>query len=147
MPYGQWRPFRAPWEGEDLPPAALTMFACRRLRMCRPSGECNDGVPPLGLVTLCIIRPFPRYSIRRRTAVSHAVNGGDAVVTTSTLQCPTAKPSYMPSTAGRRRHTRQQDAIVTLQDADAPPHVAGGDAIVTFCLKPQKYQTVIGFYC
>ena len=73
--------------------------------MCRASRRCSDGVPPLGLVTQCITRPFPRYSIRRRSrrltcrqrrgrrrykfaatmsdgeAVSHAVNGGDAVVT------------------------------------------------------------------
>ena len=32
--------------GEEsiLPPAALTMFACRRLRLCRASRGCNDGV-------------------------------------------------------------------------------------------------------
>ena len=84
------------------------------VRSATHAGECNDGVPPSGLVTLCIIRPFPCCSVRRRTAVSHAVNGGDAVVTISPLQCPTAncrltcrqrrgRRRYR-STAGRRRY-------------------------------------------
>ena len=85
------------------------------VRSATHAGECNDGVPPLGLVTLCIIRPFPCCSVRRRTAVSHAVNGGDAVVTISPLQCPTAN---------RRLTCRQRrDAVVTVQRRDAGRHL------------------------
>ena len=75
------------------------------VRSATHAGECNDGVPPSGLVTLCIIRPFPCCSVRRRTAVSHAVNGGDAVVTISPLQCPTANRRLTcRQRRGRRRY-------------------------------------------
>ena len=39
LPYGQWRPPGAMrGRGAVLPPAALTAFVCKRLRLYRPSG-------------------------------------------------------------------------------------------------------------
>ena len=105
------------------------------VRSATHAGECNDGVPPLGLVTLCIIRPFPCCSVRRRTAVSHAVNGGDAVVTISPLQCPTANRRLTcrqrrgrrryRSTAGRRRYFAGRRAAHPTPQAGCRRYFAG----------------------
>ena len=39
LPFGQWRPCRRYERGTACPPATLTAFACRRLRLYRPSGS------------------------------------------------------------------------------------------------------------
>ena len=41
-----WRPSGAVVRAAVLPPAALTMFACRRLRLCRAPRERSDGGTP-----------------------------------------------------------------------------------------------------
>lgn len=43
--FGQWRPPGAMGgRGDCLPPAELSAFACKRLRLYRPSGGYHDGI-------------------------------------------------------------------------------------------------------